>query len=194
MSTPSTQTLYRLASLAGLGSSIVLLINAAKRSGLIPLTAVTQLVAPLAQILALALVTALYLGYARRTGVFGLIAYLVNAGALAALIGVEFVINLVFVELPAETITQLRASPLGAALTIASIAFLLGTLAFAVALLLTREVPVVAVALYALGAIPVALRAAVPEWALNTGLVAMAAGIGWLSVWMLRGEFARIGA
>lgn len=186
MSAPSTATLYRIAAYAGIGSGLVLLINAAKRSGLIPVTAATQLIAPLAQVLALALIAGLYFAYTRRTGTFGLTAYLLNAGALAALVGVEFVINLVFAELPANTIAELRAGPLGIALTVASISFLLGTLAFAVALLMARKAPAAAVTLYALGAVPVALRAAVPEWALNAGLVAMAVGIGWLSVRMLR--------
>jgi len=66
---------------------------------------------PLAQILASALVTALYFAFGRRAGTFGLVAYLLNAFALAALAGVEFVINLVFKHLPAETIQALRAGP-----------------------------------------------------------------------------------
>jgi hypothetical protein len=43
---------------------------------------------------------------------------------------VEFVINLVFAELPTSTVDALREGPLGIALTVASILFLLGTLAF----------------------------------------------------------------
>ena len=86
--------------------------------------AFTQLVAPLAQILALALVTALYFAFGRRTGTFGLVAYLLNAFALSALVGVEFVINLVFADLPKHTVDALRDGPLGTALTVASIAFL----------------------------------------------------------------------
>lgn len=70
-----------------------LLVNAAKRAEVIPTSAVTQLIAPLAQILALALVTALYLAFGRRTGTLGLVAYLLNALPLASLVGVEFVLN-----------------------------------------------------------------------------------------------------
>ena len=46
-------TLYRLASIAGLGSALILLVNAAKRSSLIPTSDLTQLLAPFAEVLAL---------------------------------------------------------------------------------------------------------------------------------------------
>lgn len=183
MSHPRTSTLYRIAAIAGAGSALILLINAAKRSEVIPTTAFTQLVAPLAQILALALVAGLYLAFGRRTGTFGLVAFLVNAFSLAALVGVEFVINLVFTELPAATVDALRTGTLGIALTIASISFLLGTVAFVTAMFTTHEFPVVPLVLYAGGAVPVSLRAFVPEAALNLGLVTMSVGIGWIAVW-----------
>ena len=184
MSHPVPATLYRIAATAGIGSALVLLVNAAKRAEVIPTSAVTQLVAPLAQIMALAFVTALYFAFGRRTGTFGLVAYLLNAFALAALIGVEFVINLVFSELPASTIETLRAGSLGVALTVASIAFLLGTLAFVMSMLRTRELPTVPLVLYALGAVPVSFRASVPEAVLDLGLVVLAVGIAWLAVWL----------
>lgn len=184
MSHPNPATLYRVAAAAGCGTAVILLINAAKRAELIPTSAFTQLVAPLAQILALALITALYFGFGRRAGTFGLVAFLLNAFSLAALVGVEFVINLVFADLPRATGAALRAGPLGVALTVASIAFLLGTLAYVAAMLRSRDVPTVPLYLYALGALPVALRAFVPEVALDLGLVTMAVGIGWLSIWL----------
>jgi len=184
MSHPVPATLYRIAAAAGIGSALVLLVNAAKRAEVIPTSAVTQLVAPLAQIMALAFVTALYFAFGRRTGTFGLVAYLLNAFALAALVGVEFVINLVFSELPASTRETLLAGPLGIALTVASIAFLLGTLAFVMSMLRTRELPTVPLVLYAVGAVPVSFRAFVPEAVLDLGLVALAVGIAWLAVWL----------
>lgn len=176
--------LYRIAAVAGALSAVVLLVNAAKRADLIPTTAVTQLVAPFAQILALALVSALYFGFGRRAGTFGLVAYLLNGFALTALVGVEFVINLVFAEVPAQTIAALREGPLGLALTVGSIVFLLGTLAFVGTLLASREVPVAPLVLYAVGAVPVALRAFVPELVLDLALVVLAAGVGWLAIWL----------
>ena len=107
MSHPIPSTFQRIGAVAGCGTAVILLINAAKRADIIPTSALTQLVAPLAQILALALITALYFAFGRRAGTFGLVAYLLNAFALAALVGVEFVINLVFAELPDHTIETL---------------------------------------------------------------------------------------
>ncbi len=177
-------TLYRVAAAAGCGSAVVLLINAAKRAEVIPTSAFTQLIAPLAEILALALVTALYLAFGRRTGTFGLVAFLLNAFALSALVGVEFVINLVFSDLPDNTVEALLNGSLGIALTSASILFLLGTLAFVTALLRTRELPTAPLVLYAVGAVPISLRAFVPEAVLDLGLVILAVGIAWLAIWL----------
>ena len=177
-------TLYRIAGVAGCGSAVVLLINAAKRAEVIPTSDFTQLVAPLAQILALALVTALYLAFGRRAGAFGLVAYLLNAFALSALVGVEFVLNLVFRDLPGDTVLTLRSGSLGIALTAVSILFLLGTLGFVAAMVRTSEIPTVPLVLYAVGAVPIALRAFVPEAVLDAGLAVLAVGIGWLSIWL----------
>ena len=184
MSHPVPATLYRIAAAAGCGSAAVLFINAAKRAEVIPTSAFTQLIAPVAEILALALVTALYFAFGRRTGTFGLVAYGVNAFALSALVGVEFVINLVFRDLPGATVSALQAGPLGIALTVASVLFLLGTLGFVAAMLRSRQVPIVPLVLYAVGAVPVSLRALVPEAALDLGLAVMAVGIAWLGVWL----------
>src|SRR5687768_6421225 len=77
--------LHRLAGIAGLLSAVVLTINAAKRAHLIPTSALTQLLAPLAEVFALALITALYLICESRMGRFGRIAFVVNYLALGAL-------------------------------------------------------------------------------------------------------------
>jgi hypothetical protein len=177
-------TLYRVAAVAGGGSAVILLINAAKRAEVISTSPFTQLIAPLAQILALALITALYLAFGRRAGTFGLVAFLLNAFALAALVGVEFVINLVFADLPDRTTEALRDGALGVALTVASISFLLGTLTYVAAMIRSGQVPAAPLVLYAVGAVPVAFRAFVPEAALDLGLVTMAVGIGCLAVWL----------
>ena len=186
MTATSPATLYRVAAVAGFGSAVVLLINAAKRAEVIPTSAVTQLVAPLAQLMAAALVTGLYFAAGRRTGTVGLVAFLVNVFALSLLVGVEFVINLVFRELPQETIEALRGGPLGAALTMASVLFLVGSLIFIATMARSPELPVIPLALYGVGAIPVALRAFVPEVALDIGLVLLAAGIAWLAAWLFQ--------
>ena len=66
----------------------------------------------------------------------------------------------------------------------ASIAFLLGTIGYVAAMLRSREVPTVPLALYVVGAVPVSLRAFVPEAVLDLGLVVLAVGIAWLSIWL----------
>jgi hypothetical protein len=183
MSFPAPSALYRGAATAGAGSALILLVNAAKRAEVISTTAFTQLVAPLAQILALVLVVGLYMAFGRRAGRFGLVAFLVNAVALVSLVGVEFVINLVFAELPTSTIEALRDGPLGIALTVASVLFLIGTLAFVATMIRDREVPTVPLVMYAVGAVPVAFRAFVPEAVLDLGLLTLAVGIAWLAGW-----------
>ena len=183
MSFPTPATLYRGAAAAGAGSAVILLVNAAKRAEVISTTAVTQLVAPLAQILALVLVVGLYMAFGRRAGRFGLVAFLVNAFALVSLVGVEFVINLVFAELPTSTVDALREGPLGIALTVASVLFLLGTLAFVATMIRTRELPTMPLVMYAVGAVPVSFRAFVPEAVLDLGLLTLAVGIAWLAGW-----------
>jgi hypothetical protein len=183
MSFPAAASLYRGAAVAGAGSALVLLINAAKRAEVISTTAFTQLVAPLAQPLALVLVVGLYMAFGRRAGRLGLVAFLVNASALVSLVGVEFVINLVFAELPTSTIDALREGPLGVALTVASVLFLIGTLAFVATMIRGREVPTLPLAMYVVGAVPVAFRAFVPEAVLDLGLLTLAVGIAWLAGW-----------
>jgi hypothetical protein len=180
----SNATLYRLASAAGAGSALILLVNAAKRSALIPTTDLTQLLAPFAEVMALGLITGLFLAFGRSAGRFGTVAFIVNFIALASLVGVEVVINLVFSKLPLPAITELRAGPLGIFLTVSSLLFLLGTLAFVVSLAIGRNVPRLPLALYFIGATPIALRAFVPELALDLGLVILATAIAWLAGWL----------
>jgi hypothetical protein len=180
----SNAMLYRLASIAGVGSALILLVNAAKRSALIPTSDLTQILAPFAEILALGLIVGLFLAFGRRAGLLGTIAFVINFIALASLEGVEVVINLVFSQLPLSTITDLRAGPLGLVLVASSLLFLIGSLAFAVSLAVGREVPRIPLALYFIGAVPIALRAFVPELALDLGLVVLAAAIAWLAGWL----------
>ena len=178
--------LYRLAAAAGLGSALILLVNAAKRGAIIATTDLTQLLAPVAEIAALGLVTGLFLAFGRRAGAFGVVAFAAHFIALAGLVGVEVVINLVFSELPVETIAELLGGPLGLVLTASSLLFLVSSLAFVTSLGVDRRVRRIPLALYAIGAVPVALRAFVPEWALDLGLVSLAAGAAWLAggLWM----------
>lgn len=179
--TVSSGTLYRISAIAGVGSALILLVNAAKRAALIPATDLTQLLAPLAEVLALGVVIGLYMAFGRRSGLFGVLAFITNFIALACLEGVEVVINLVFAKLPVETILELRAGPLGQMLTVTSLVFLIGSIAFVMSMVPAKGVSRIALALYGVAVVPIAFRAFVPELALDIGLVALAVAIAWLS-------------
>ena len=183
-------TVARLGGYAGLLCAAVLLVNAAKRAGLLPAVAFVQLLAPLAQLAALGLVTALFVVGVRRVGALALTGYVANCVALGLLVGVEFVLNLVFPYSDPAQVAALRSGPLGVALLVASVLFLVGTLVFVGTLLAGRRdgtgVPRWACVSYMLGGTLVALRAFVPELVLQVGLLALAAGVLGLAVWLLR--------
>ena len=52
------------------------------------------------------------------------------------------------------------------------------------AMLSTREIPTTPLVLYAVGAVPISLRAFVPEAVLDLGLATLAVGTGWLAIWL----------
>lgn len=181
MPVPLARLELRLAALAGWLSAAIILVNTAKRAEILPTTAVTQLLAPLAQIFAIGFMLGLYLACrGRRSGLLtvGLIASLAS---VSALVGVEFVINLVFAYLEPSQVETLRAGPLGTALTVASILFILAAVVYAAGLWRSGA-PRVPLALYAAATFPIGLRALVPEMALQLSLVVLAAAVVWLSV------------
>jgi hypothetical protein len=105
----------RLAAVTGLAAAAILFVNAAKRAGLIEISSATQLVAPLAQALAIILVVGLAALAMRQSSKYSSVALALNVLGLAAATGVEWVINLVFVELDRAQIGMLRTGPLGTA-------------------------------------------------------------------------------
>ena len=175
----------RLAAAAGLGAAVVLFINAAKRAGLIPISAATQLVAPLAQALAILLVVGLAAVAMRRSSRFSAVALALNVLGLAAVTGVEWVINLVFVRLDPAQIAALRTGPLGTAFVAASITFLLGSILYCIALLRDGKAPWIPIIAYAIATIPIGLRNFVPELVLDLALGLLGASVTWLALWML---------
>src|SRR5215204_1384281 len=175
----------RLAAVMGLAAAVVLFINAAKRAGLIELSAVTQLVAPLAQALAIILVVGLAAVAMRQSSKYSSVALALNILGLAAVTGVEWVINLVFVGLDPAQITELRSGPLGTAFLAASITFLLGSLLYCIALLRDGKAPRIPIIAYAIATVPIALRIFVPELVLDLSLALLGASVTWLALWML---------
>ena len=175
----------RLAAGAGLGAAVVLFVNAAKRAGLIPISSATQLVAPLAQALAIILAVGLAAVAMRQSSRYSSVALALNVLGLAAVTGVEWVINLVFVGLDPAQIAALRGGPLGTAFLAASITFLLGSILYCSALLRDGKAPRIPVVAYAIATIPIGLRIFVPELVLDVALGLLGASVTWLSLWML---------
>ena len=175
----------RLAAVAGLASGVVLFVNAAKRAGLIPISPATQLVAPLAQALAIILVVGLAAVAMRQSSKYSSVALALNVLGLAAVTGVEWVINLVFVGLDPAQIAVLRGGPLGTAFLATSVIFLLGSILYCSALLRDGKAPRIPVIAYAIATVPIALRVFVPELVLDLSLALLGASVTWLALWML---------
>ena len=175
----------RLAAVAGLASAVVLFVNAAKRAGLIPISPATQLVAPLAQALAIILVVGLAAVAMRPSSKYSSVALALNVLGLAAVTGVEWVINLVFVGLDPAQIAVLRVGPLGTAFLATSVIFLLGSILYCSALLRDGKAPRIPVIAYAIATVPIALRIFVPELVLDLSLALLGASVTWLALWML---------
>ncbi|MFD5423644.1 hypothetical protein ACFWJT_37225 [Streptomyces sp. NPDC127069] len=183
----SSKSLYRLAGWAGLGCAAILLLNAARRGSLIPDDlAVTHALAPLAEALGLFLVTGLFLADRRSTGSLGTVGYALNSLGMAGLLGVEFILNLVFPELAKPQITTLLNGLTGTVFTFSSILFLVGAATLGAALWKSGGVSRTAIAAYVLGAVPVALRGVLPTAVFPPGLLVMAVGVGLLGLTLVR--------
>lgn len=178
--------LIKIFAFAGLFSAAILLVNAAKRAGVIPTSPFTQLAAPLAQLAAIGLVIGIYLLVSHKSGALVTSGAVLSVMSLAGLVGAEFVLNLVFPYVDGGVIDVLRAGPLGTALTVVSVLFLLGTVVLMLGLWRTSSVPRGAVAIYTASVVPIALRTVFPETVLQMGLVGLAVAVTWFALWMLR--------
>jgi hypothetical protein len=167
-------------------AAVVLVVNALKRAGFVALSPVTQLAAPLAQLVAIGLVVGIFAATPAVRGRLGSIGAVLCAASLVVLVGVEFVINLVFPRIPPETINQLRSGPLGIAFTVSSISFLLGTLVFFTALWRVAGSPRFAILLAVASSVPIALSAAFPEVVLQSGLGGLVGAAVMLAFWLIR--------
>lgn len=172
--------------IAGFISAVVLIVNAAKRAEILALSPATQLAAPLAQLMAIDLIVGIFVATPAIRGRLGSVGVVLYVASLVALVGVEFVINLVFPYVPPEIIGELRAGPLGIAFTVASISFLLGTIIFYTALWRVPQSPKVAIIVSVISSVPIALRTAFPEIVLQIGLVGLAIGVSLLAIWLIR--------
>ncbi|MEU7899675.1 hypothetical protein AB0B45_43355 [Nonomuraea sp. NPDC049152] len=173
--------LYRASAVAGLGCAVLLLVNVARRGGLLPETTFTHSIAPLAPLAGLLAVTGLYLLVRHRAGGLGLLGYLLNAAGLAGAFAIEYALHFVFPYLGPSATSGLLAGGTGRAFLITSIILLAGVLTFGFAALRSGSLPVVAVVLYMAGMVPGSLRSAVPLPVYLVGLAAAAIGIAWMT-------------
>ena len=180
-----TRSLSPFFIIAIFASAIVLVVNAVKRAG-IAISPVTQLAAPLAQLLTVGLVVGIFAATPAVRGRLGSIGAVLCAASLVLLVGVEVVINLVFPHVPPETVSQLRSGPLGIAVTVSSVSFLLGTLVFFTALWRVAGSPRFAILLAVASSVPIALRTAFPEVVLQGGVGGLAGAVALLAFWLIR--------
>lgn len=181
-----TRSLNLVFVIAGFVSAIVLVVNALKRAEILALSPATQLAAPLAQLAAIGLVVGIFVAAPTVRGRLGSAGIVVYVASLVALVGVEFVINLVFPYVTPEIVGELRAGPLGIAFTAASISFLAGTVIFYSALWRVARSPKVAILLSVVSSVPIALRTAFPEIVLQIGLVGLAIGVSMFATWLIQ--------
>lgn len=178
--------LARVLTFAGFPAAAILVVNALKRAEILPLSPATQLAAPFAQLLSIALVVGLFAAIPAlrtRLGSVGVVLYVASLGGL---VGVEYVINLVFPYIDAASVPTALAGPLGVAFTVTSIAFLVGTILFFAALWRVPGSPKVGIIIAIVSTVPIALRMSFPEVVLQAGLVGLALGIVLVTVWAVR--------
>lgn len=173
--------LTRLTGAAGFVCAVLLVVNVARRGGLLPETWLTHAIAPFAPLTGLLAITGVYLLLRRTAGTFGLVAFLANAAGLAGAFAIEYTLHFVFPHLQPGVVSVLLAGGTGRAFLVTSVILLAGVVAFGVAALRTRAVPVAAVALYVVGMIPGSLRSVLPLPVYLGGLVVAAAGIAWMA-------------
>lgn len=186
-------SLSRVTGAAGFVCAVLLVVNVARRGGLLPETSLTHAIAPFAPLTGLLAITGVYLLLRRTAGTFGLVAYLANAAGLAGAFAIEYTLHFVFPYLQPGAVTVLLAGGTGRAFLVTSVVLIGGVIAFGVAALRTRAVPAAAVALYVAGMVPGSLRSALPLPVYLGGLVLAAAGIGWMAftLWSRESASAR---
>ncbi|MEV4806210.1 hypothetical protein AB0K18_39940 [Nonomuraea sp. NPDC049421] len=172
---------YRVTAAAGFLCAVLLVVNSARRGGIVPETAFTHAIAPFAALAGLLAITGLYLLIRPESGTLGLIGYVLNSAGLAGAFAIEYILHFVFPYLSGGAVTGLLAGSTGQAFMITAIVLLAGVLTFSVAALRSGMLPVIGVVLYAAGMIPGSLRNAVPLPVYLTGLVVAAVGVAWMA-------------
>ncbi|MER7368596.1 hypothetical protein [Nonomuraea wenchangensis] len=174
--------LHRVAAVAGFLSGLLIVVNAARRGGLVAETDFTHAIAPFGALTGLLAITGIYLVIRHRAGVLGLVGYVLNSAGLAGAFAVEYILHYVFPYLGAGTVAALLNGMTGTAFLATSAVLVIGVVVFGVAAVRSGMMPVVAVVLYVAGMLPGSLRNLVPVPVYLGGLVVAAAGVVWMSV------------
>ncbi|MFI6632088.1 hypothetical protein ACIBI7_24720 [Nonomuraea fuscirosea] len=182
-------SVHRVAAAAGFVCAVLLVVNSARRAGLLPETALTHAIAPFAALAGLLAITGIYLLIRGTAGALGLVGYVLNSAGLAGAFAIEYTLHFVFPYLGGGTVSGLLAGGTGRAFLITSIVLLVGVLTFSAAAVRSGMMPVVAVLLYAGGMVPGALRSVVPLPVYLGGLVIAGIGVAWMAtrLWSAEG-------
>ncbi|MFB4270059.1 hypothetical protein [Nonomuraea sp. GTA35] len=175
-------SVQRVAAVAGFVCAGLLVVNAARRGGVLPETAFTHAIAPFAALTGLLAITGIYLLVRANAGALGLVGYVLNSAGLAGAFAVEYTLHFVFPYLGGGTVSRLLAGGTGRAFLVTSAVLLVGVLTFSAAVIRSGDMPVVGVVLYAAGMVPGSLRNLVPEPVYLAGLVMAAVGVAWMAV------------
>lgn len=181
-----TSLLYRTAGAAGLVCAVLLVVNSARRGGLLPLNGFTHTIAPFGALTGLFALTGLYLHQRADAGALGFVGYVLNAAGLAGAFAIEYILHFVFPSLDDVVVTALLDGHTGTAFAVTAVVLVLGVLMFAAASWRAGRLPALAIGLYTVGMVPGALRTLVAEPIYLGGLVLAAAGVGWMSLALYR--------
>ncbi|WP_188192394.1 hypothetical protein [Nonomuraea sp. SYSU D8015] len=173
---------YRVTAVAGFVCAVLLVVNSARRAGLVPENAFTHAIAPFAALTGLLAITGIYLLIRGSAGGLGLAGYVLNAAGLAGAFAIEYILHFVFPYLGGGTVSALLAGGTGRAFLVTSVVLVTGVLTFGAAAIRSGALPVAAVALYAVGMIPGSLRNLMPLPVYLGGLVLAAVGVAWMAV------------
>ncbi|MFF4625611.1 hypothetical protein [Nonomuraea jabiensis] len=184
-------SVHRVTAAAGFVCAVLLVVNSARRAGLLPETAFTHAIAPFGALTGLLAITGIYLVIRDTAGSLGLIGYVLNSAGLAGAFAIEYILHFVFPYLGGGTVSELLAGGTGRAFLVTSAVLLAGVLTFGVAAIRSGAMPVVGVVLYAVGMVPGSLRSVVPVPVYLAGLVVAAIGVAWMAarLWGVEEEF-----
>ncbi|MFI7126393.1 hypothetical protein ACIBQ1_11915 [Nonomuraea sp. NPDC050153] len=172
---------YRVTAAAGFVCAVLLVVNSARRAGLLPETAFTHAIAPFGALTGLLAITGIYLLVRGTAGGLGLVGYVLNSAGLAGAFAIEYILHFVFPYLGGGTVSELLAGSTGRAFLVTAAVLLAGVLTFSLAAIRSGVMPVVGVVLYAVGMVPGSLRNVVPLPVYLTGLVVAAVGVAWMA-------------